>query len=358
MDFNPYYIALLDVPKITPGKIKNLLRRFNNPEEIFRRKKEELLTVEGIDEEVATNIKNFNLDNCQEKIKIAEKTKTKTVSFLDEGYPKNLLDIKSFPPILFLKGEIRSEDELSLAIVGTRNPSHYGVVSAEYFARELAGCGVTIISGLAQGIDTTAHNAALAAKGRTIAVLGCGIDVEYPPENKGLRERIAEQGAVISEFNIKTPPDKFNFPRRNRIISGLAKGVLAVEAPEKSGVLITVWWATEQGRDVFVIPSPINTRTGKGTNRLLKEGAIPVTEVSDILTHLGWVREKEEKEVSLLTPEEKEVLEAISSAPLYVDEILERAKRPVPEILSLLLNMEIRGLVKQLPGNRYIKVYR
>ncbi|MEO0102098.1 MAG: DNA-processing protein DprA [candidate division WOR-3 bacterium] len=355
-DFNPFYIYLLDVPKITPRKIKNLLNHFHDPEKIFKAKREELLTIEGMDEETVSNIKKFDFTSCQEKIKKASQLKVKIISFLDKDYPKPLKEIKFFPPILFIQGEIKKEDERSISIVGTRNPSPYGREIGERFAFELAKNGLTIISGLARGIDTIAHKNALAADSRTIAVLGCGIDISYPPENQNLREQIKENGAVISEFNISTPPDRFNFPRRNRLISGLALGILTVEAPEKSGVLITAWWAAEQGKPVFVIPGLITFPKCAGTNRLLKEGAIPITSVEDILENLKITPKKKEVQAIELSEEEKKLIALIAEAPLYVDEIVEKLEKPVQEILTQLFTLEIRGIVKQLPGNRYIKI--
>ncbi len=357
MDFNPFYIPLLDIPKITPKKVTSLLNHFRDPEKVFRAKEKELRQIAGLDEETISQIRRFNLKTSEEKIRKAEKLKLKILSFLDEGYPKALLSIKYFPPILFVQGEIKEEDEKALAIVGTRNPSPTGQEVAEKFASELAESGLTIISGLARGIDTAAHLGALKGKGRTIAVLGCGIDISYPPENENLRERIVEQGAVISEYNIQTLPERFNFPRRNRIISGLALGVLAIEAPEKSGVLITAWWAGEQGKPLFVTPGPITSKRCEGTNRLLKEGATLVTSVSDILENLGMKRgEKRELKVPL-SPEEEAIVGLISEAPLYIDEIVERLERPVQEILTQLFSLEIKGVVRQLPGNRYIKIF-
>ncbi|MEO0117262.1 MAG: DNA-processing protein DprA [candidate division WOR-3 bacterium] len=353
--FNPFHIALLDVPKITPRKIKNLLTHFRDPEKIFKAKKEELLTIEGMDEEIAEQIIKFPIKNCREKIKKATELKVKIVSFLDKDYPQNLLNIKFYPPILFIQGEIRKEDEKSIAIVGTRNPSEYGRQVTEKFTFELAKNGLTIISGLARGIDTLAHRTALTA-GRTLAVLGCGIDIPYPPENQNLRERIVERGAIITEFNIATPPDRFNFPRRNRIISGLALAVLAVEAPARSGVLITAWWAAEQGKTVFVPPGPITSPKSAGTNNLLKEGATPVTSVQDILESLKILPREREKEELELSEEEKKLTELLSEAPLYVDEIVEKLERPVQEVLTQLFILEMRGIVKQLPGNRYLRV--
>jgi|UniRef100_A0A7C3UU68 DNA processing protein len=357
MEINPFFIALLDLPKITPRKVKNLLTHFRDPEKIFKAKREELATIDGIDEETISNILRFKIKDCQEKIKRAQELKVKIISFLDEEYPQGLLNIKFFPPVLFLQGEIKKEDEKSIAIVGTRNPSVYGRDVAERFSFELAENGLTIISGLARGIDTLAHQGALAAGGRTIAVLGCGIDIPYPVENKNLREKIVERGAIISEFNLGTPPDRFNFPRRNRIISGLALAVLAVEAPEKSGVLITAWWASEQGKEVFAIPGPITSKRSEGTNRLIKDGATMVTSPAEILENLKIIPSKKEGRKLELSAEEEKVLALISEAPLYVDEIVERLEKPVSEVLIQLFHLEIMGIVKQLPGNRYIRAY-
>lgn len=354
--FNPCYVDLLSLPKMTDVKLKNLLQKFKSPEVIFETSTQDLIEEAGIEPDLASAIKNYHRsDEIKQKITIGERLGIKTISFLDGNYPKNLTTIDQFPPVLFVRGEIKIEDAKALAIIGTRSATDYGKQIAERFAFELAGYGIAIVSGLARGIDTIAHKGAIKGKGRTIAVLGCGIDVYYPPENRKLYSEIAEHGAVLTEFNLGTPPLAHHFPKRNRIISGLAVAVLAVEARSKSGVLNTVEWAANQGRDVFVVPGDIRSKTSEGTNQLIKDGAKPVSSIQDILEELGISVKKEEKREIPVSEIEKKLLETIALEPLYVDKIAELTDMDIPSLLTMLLDLEMKGLVNQLPGKRYIK---
>jgi DNA processing protein len=341
---------------MTDVKLKNLLQKFKSPEAIFDTTAKDLVEVQGVDQNLALAIKNYHRsDETKRKIEIGSRLNIKTISFLDERYPKNLTTIEQFPPVLFVRGEIKNEDAKALAIIGTRSPTDYGKQIAERFAFELAGYGITILSGLARGIDTIAHKGAIKGKGRTIAVLGCGIDIYYPPENRNLYSEIAENGAVVTEFNFGTPPLAHHFPQRNRLISGLAIAVLAVEARSKSGVLNTVEWAANQGRDVYVVPGDIRSKTSEGTNRLIKDGAKPVSSIEDILEELGIAAKKEEKREIPVSESEKKLLETIALEPLHVDKIAELTTMDIPSLLTTLLALEIKGLVKQLPGKRFVK---
>ncbi|MCX7785297.1 MAG: DNA-processing protein DprA [candidate division WOR-3 bacterium] len=355
---NRLFIDLYEIPRMTEAKLKNLLQKFLKPEAIFDAAISDLLTVKGIDNEIASAIKNYQRSQeTAEKYKIAERLGVKIISYLDAEYPKNLKTIEHAPPVLFIRGEIRLEDEKAIAIVGTRRPTPYGKMVAEKFSSELASIGITIVSGLARGIDTIAHQSALKVQGRTLAVLGCGIDVYYPPENKQLYDKIAQNGAIISEFNFGTTPFAMNFPKRNRIISGLSLGVLAIEAPSDSGVLNTVTWATEQGRDVFAVPGAIDKQTSAGTNQLIKQGAKPVTTIEDICEELKITLDKKEKSEIPVNEKEKKILEILNSDPLYSDQIADLLNEPISEVLVQLLSLEIKGLIKQLPGNKYIKTF-
>jgi DNA processing protein len=354
--FNPLFVDLLSLPKMTDVRLKNLLQNFKSPEVIFKTSTQNLIEGAGIEPDLASAIKNYHrIDEVKQKIVIGEKLGIKTISFLDENYPKNLTTIEQFPPVLFVRGEIKSEDTKALAIIGTRSATDYGKQIAERFAFELAGYGITIVSGLARGLDTIAHKGAIKGRGRTLAVLGCGIDVYYPPENRQFYAEIAEHGAVLTEFNLGTAPLAHHFPKRNRIISGLSVAVLAVEARSKSGVLNTVEWAANQGRDVYVVPGDIRSKTSEGTNQLIKDGAKPVSSVQDILDELGIAVKKEEKREIPVSELEKKLLETISLEPLYVDKIAELTDIDIPTLLTILLDLEIKGLVNQLPGKRYIK---
>ncbi|MEO0131623.1 MAG: DNA-processing protein DprA [candidate division WOR-3 bacterium] len=355
---NELFIDLYEIPRMTEAKVKNLLAAFKNPENIFNASKHELLEIKGIDEELARAIKHYQRSKeTEEKHKRLQLLGGKIISYLDDSYPKNLRHIAHSPPVLFVLGTITEKDSRSLAIVGTRRPTAYGRMVAEKFAYELANLGITIVSGLARGIDTHAHLGALKAQGRTIAVLGCGIDIYYPPENKKYYEEISNNGAVISEFNLGTPPLAMNFPKRNRIISGLALGVLAVEAPQNSGVLNTVNWALDQGKEVFAIPGAIDKSTSGGTNQLIKDGAKPVTNIEDICEELKIAYTNETKKEVPLSDLEKQILNAISDEPRYPDEIAELTKTTMQVLLPQLLSLEIKGLIKQLPGNKYLKTF-
>jgi len=353
---NPLYVDLLSLPKMTDVKLKNLLKNFKSPEAIFEASLKDLIEVAGIEQDLALAIKSYRQsDETRKKIEVGQRLNIKTISFLDENYPKNLTTINDFPSVLFVRGEIKNEDSKALAIIGTRSATDYGKQIAEKFAYELASYGITIVSGLARGIDTIAHKGAIKGKGRTIAVLGCGIDIYYPPENRNLYSEIAENGAVLTEFNFGTPPLAHHFPQRNRLISGLAIAVLAVEARSKSGVLNTVEWAANQGRDVYAVPGDIRSKTSEGTNQLIKDGAKPVSSIQDILEELGIAAKKEEKREIPVSEIEKKLLETIALEPLYVDKIAELTNMDIPSLLTTLLELEIKGLVKQLPGKRFVK---
>lgn len=352
------FIDLFDIQRLTEAKVKHLLQEYKTPEAIFDAQTKELLNIKGIDNEIASQITNYEQSHqTQEKIKRAQALGVKIVSYLDTDYPKNLKNISHAPPVLFIRGEINEQDNKALAVIGTRQPTPYGKMVAEKFAYELAQMGITIVSGLARGIDTAAHLGALKAKGRTIAVLGCGVDIYYPPENRKLYNEISQNGAVISEFNLGTTPFAMNFPKRNRIISGLSLGILAVEAPANSGVLNTISWAADQGREVFAVPGAINQKSSIGTNQLIKDGVKPVTSVEDICQELDIAFEKKEKQDMPVSELEKKILDLLSAEPLYPDEIVDKLKEGMSVLLPQLLSLEIKGLIKQLPGNKYIKIF-
>ena len=277
-------------------------------------------------------------------------------------YPDGLKHIFGPPAELFVSGQILPSDNNAIAIVGTRRATYYGLQQCERISYDLASRGITVISGMARGIDTAAHRGALAAGGRTIAVLGSGHNHIYPPENKKLYHEIIKNGAVVSEFLPDTPPFKQNFPRRNRIISGMAKGVVVVEAPARSGALITADFALEQGREVFAMPGNINSAKSNGTNRLIKEGAKLVEGAQDILDELKFVINVEEagrvpSETGIaLGGEEKTIFSILNDKPKSVDEISRTANFPVYKISETLLRLELKKLVRALPGNNFVRV--
>jgi DNA processing protein len=350
------FVDLLSIDKLTERRLFLLLEHFKNPLTIANACYQELFEIVGQD--IAHRILNYKRGEAVErKNEICQKLDIDIIAYNSNKYPAWLKDIALFPPVLFVRGMIKSDDEISIGVVGTRGATVYGKSIAERFAGDFARTGITVVSGMARGIDTMAHIGALKNKGRTIAVLGCGIDRCYPPENSKLMEEIIENGAVISEFNIGTPPLAHNFPKRNRIVSGLSKAIVAIEAKEKSGVMNTVNWALDQNKEVFAIPGNIYSKTSTGTNRLIKDGATPVTTVDEILESLGIKYIKKEIEVKKITlnETEKKVWDRLSVEPTYLDVLSEIMEEPTGSILNILLNLEIKGLVKQLPGMMFVK---
>ncbi|PIU41777.1 MAG: DNA-protecting protein DprA [Candidatus Omnitrophica bacterium CG07_land_8_20_14_0_80_42_15] len=278
----------------------------------------------------------------------------------DPKYPKNLRDTYDPPEVLYVNGELLPQDEAAVALVGTRRPTYYGMQACEKLSYDLALYGITIVSGMARGIDTAAHRGALKAGGRTIAVLGSGHDNIYPKENKKLYEEITKSGAVVSEFPDDTPPYKWNFPQRNRVISGLSLGVVVIEAPKKSGALITVDFALEQGREVFAMPGKVNSLASEGTHQLIKDGAKLVENANDIIEELEiklkkFLKENKTKENNLLLDEkEEEICRFLTDEPKHIDEIALESKIPVNKVLSVLTQLVIKRVVKELPGKKFI----
>jgi DNA processing protein len=276
------------------------------------------------------------------------------------GYSTKLAQVDNAPPLLYCRGELTERDDMALAVVGTRNATAYGRQATAQLCQELASRNVTIVSGMAKGIDTCAHQAALDAGGRTIAVLGCGVDVVYPAENKLLMQRIIEQGAVLSEYAPGTQPEASNFPPRNRIVSGMTLGVLLVEAGAKSGALITVDFAKEQGRDVFVVPGSIFSRMSEGPNRLLKDGATAVTSAADILEQLQLNPMLEEAEIQELQGDDEverallRLLNGSSGEALHIDELRRESGLSIAVVSSTLTMLELKGMVKHLGGMNYV----
>jgi len=280
------------------------------------------------------------------------------VTWDEPGYPEPLRNICDPPPVLFYNGKWEPADAVAVAIVGSRQATPYGRAVAARLAEELAGVGVTVVSGMARGIDTAAHKGALEAGGRTIAVLGTGLDVIYPRENTKLMGAIAASGAVLTEFWPGTPPEAWHFPMRNRLISGLARGVVVVEAGEKSGALITADLALEQGREVMAVPGNVTSRLSRGTNRLIKEGARLVESAADVLEELGltslFPRDKAGKALPKLNKEEEMVWRLVEEEPLHEEDIIGRTGLAPEKVMAALAFLEIKGLVRRLPGKFYV----
>jgi DNA processing protein len=291
----------------------------------------------------------------------------RALTLLDDEYPANLRQIADPPPVIFVRGTLEARDAQAVALVGTRRATDYGRAVADRLSRELAASGVTVISGMARGVDTVAHRGALQAGGRTIAVLGNGLDQVYPPENAGLADRIigSDGGALVSEFGPGIPPDAVNFPRRNRIISGLSRATVIVEAGERSGALITADFALEQGREVLVVPGSILSPSSTGSNELLKQGATPVTRVEDILALIdadgaipvvSSVAPPVSARPAGMGPEESCVWDALSSDPSHIDELVGRLSLGAGEIAAALAMLELRGLARQVGVMLYTRV--
>lgn len=356
-----HWIGLKAIPGIGNVTFRRLLERFETPEAVLAAPAQTLAGVRGITPGVLEAIRHGSWRGFAEAecFRLAA-SGARLVTFTSADYPKSLFEITDPPPFLYVRGELRCH-ETAVAIVGSRRATAYGLQTTARLAEALAGQGVTVISGMARGVDTAAHKGALAAGGRTIGVLGCGIDRIYPPENLRLFNEMAENGGLVSEFPLGTQPLAENFPRRNRIISGLSRGVLVVEATENSGSLITAQYALEHGRDVFAVPGNISFATSRGSNRLIKQGAKLVDCVEDILEELpGFAREPETAagqapapRTFSLTPKEAAIYEVLARAPLHIDDIISQTELTAGEVSSMLLHLELKGAVTPLPGMHY-----
>lgn len=358
-----FWIALNIVPGLGKTLFYRLLKFFGTVEVIFKAKEKDLRQVDGIGENLARAILGFNLSRESEKEKnFIRNNNVKVLTSVEEEYPENLKNIFDPPPVIYIQGDIIGRDLASIAVVGTRSPSHYGKLVAEKISGALAEKGITVVSGMARGVDSVAHKGAMDSGGRTIAVFGCGLSIIYPPENVRLRNRIIEQGAVVSEFPMSRKPDRGNFPARNRIISGLSLGTLVIEAGEKSGALITTQFALDQGRDVFAVPGNINNPKSKGPNLLIKKGAKLVEKVEDIIDELPFyikntfLKEKETavREKAALTEEEETLLSIIYPEASHIDSIIEKSSNSPGKTSALLLTLELKGVIKQLPGKMFV----
>ena len=360
-------LTITSVAGIGSVRYERLIRHFGNIDNIIKADINSLQQVQGIGPELAHKIReSVASGKGTEELQRAEKSKVRIITYEDEGYPANLLTIYDYPLILYVRGELKPEDNLAIGIVGTRRASYYGKNQAERLGYDLAIRGVCIVSGLARGIDTHSHLGALKAKGRTIAVLGSGLDRIYPAENKKLSDRIAESGAVISELPMQTAPEARNFPVRNRIISGLSLGILVVEAPRRSGALITVDFALDQNRQVFVVPGRIDTLTSAGCHQLIKQGAKLVENVDDILEEIVVEREQlkpvtsvasDKPKAVLLDHREETIINLLSAdEPRNIEDIIMECRLPPALTSATLLSLELKRLIRQLPGKNFLRL--
>ncbi|GAB4242629.1 MAG: DNA-processing protein DprA [Candidatus Methylacidiphilales bacterium] len=356
------YMALNSVRLIGPVRVRKLLDVFGSPEAILSQPVSRLAGVDGIGQAVAESIQNWEKSwDLGDELKRVEALGLRVVDVEDAAYPKALRAIYDPPLVLYAKGSLEAVSRPGMALVGSRHTSHYGMETARKLGYQLGYAGLTVISGLARGIDTAAHQGALAAKGKTVAVFGCSLDTVYPPENNVLAERIVEDGGVLlSEFPLGTPPDRQTFPMRNRIVSGLSRGVVVVEAGQGSGALITARMALEQGRTVFAVPGRIDQPYSKGCHQLIKEGAKLVEEVGDILGEFEFLFSEVAQPaprpgVEQLSEAERKVFEVLGVEELHVDVIIRKCGLPSGVVQSNLLRLEMRKLARQLPGRFYVR---
>ncbi|HID11176.1 MAG TPA: DNA-protecting protein DprA [Candidatus Latescibacteria bacterium] len=356
------YLELLFVSGVGPVRYRALVERFGSPRAVLEASLDALLEVPGMDRPTAEAIQDYrDREAVAVQLKAVERTGAKVLSLWDPEYPPLLKEIPDPPPLLFVLGNVEALSIQGIAIVGTRAMTPYGSSVTEELARELVARGFAVVSGMARGIDGVAHRAALKEGGTTVAVVGCGVNVVYPPEHRKLRDRIIRQGAVVSEFPMGTKPEASNFPRRNRIISGMSLGTVVVEAGEQSGALITAAFALEQNREVFAVPGSVRAPKSKGTNRLIQRGAAKlIVEVEDILQELPSpkgalsLRPPPTAE-EVLSCSEREVLEKLSYESKHIDVLSAEVGRTTPELLAVLLSLELKGLVRQLPGAQFVR---
>jgi DNA processing protein len=364
------YIVLNMVPNVGPVRVRALLEAFGEPQAILAARRDELLRVENVGAEVAQSIVNWrqHADLDAELARI-EKAGARVVTREEAEYPKHLREIYDPPLVLYVRGSLGEGDPHAVAIVGSRRTTLYGQEMARKLAYQLARVGVTVVSGAARGIDTCAHRGALQAKGHTVAVLGCGVDVAYPPENKELLGQIAAKGgAVVSEFPMGTKPDRQTFPMRNRVISGWSLGVVVVEANARSGALITASFAAEQGRQVFAVPGRADSPLSKGSNHLIKDGAKLTEDVEDILSEFEYLLPRRAVETAdagvdrkgaqsslKLSEMEEKVMAHIGNEEVGMDDIIRASGLTSACVSATLLALEMKRLVRQLPGKQYVR---
>lgn len=347
---------------LLPGQAKriwHLVERFGSPKRAWEASASELVRTGGCSTEVALSLdkKKKEIEPDTEMARL-DKEGIGYITYHEPSYPEPLKNIFDPPPGLFYKGNLISQDNLAVALVGSRRPTHYGKSVAEKIAAELAESGLTVVSGLARGIDSSAHNGALQAGGRTIAVLGNGIDIVYPRENRLLQDNVALSGAVVSEYPLGSPPESWHFPVRNRIISGLSRAIVVIEASERSGSLITTDCALEQGREVLAVPGNINSPMSKGTNRLIKQGACLVEKAEDVFEEIGLgclFRQSKIKTKTLpkMSRDEENIYHLLIGNTYDLDVIIDQSGISAQEALAALMFLEIKGLVRQLPGRLY-----
>lgn len=359
-------LRLLMVPGVGPARVRSLIGHFRSASVVLRASTAALCRAGGIDRVLAEAIRRPPpAAVAEQQLALARRHHCQLRTFWDDDFPAPLKTIDEAPVALFVKGELRATDRFSIAIVGTRQPTAYGAMVTERVVGDLVARGLAIVSGLARGVDTVVHRAALKAGGRTIAVLGSGLDVIYPPENRRLAEEIVSQGALISEYFFGAKPDAVNFPRRNRIIGGLSLGTVVIEAGEKSGALITAAMALDQGREVFAVPGSIFSPKSVGPHRLIQEGARLVHSADDILSELTAQLDlfgppapggRPAVQAVDLTEAEQRLFDLLTHEPVHVDVLARQAQLSSAQVLATLLQLEFKNVVRQLPGKMFVRV--
>jgi DNA processing protein len=355
------YIALNMVPKIGPIRVKRLLEAFGSPSAVLSAPLDHLQSVRGMGQDAAKSLREWeSLVDLPGELALVREAGAKVLTLASSDYPTLLREIHDPPTVLYILGDILERDRHAIGVIGTRKPSHYATDCAKKLSYQLAYAGVTVVSGLARGIDTAAHQAALAAKGRTIGVLGSGLLEFYPPENRTLADKIATSGAVVTEFSMRVKADRQTFPMRNRIISGCSFGVLVVEAGANSGALISANQAGEQGRSIYAVPGRIDNPNAIGSNRLIQQGAKLITSAADILDDMGILFAEKPQLTPARAPElsgsEQAVHAALGDEEIHIDALIERSGLPSHTVSSTLFALELKKLVRQLPGSRFVKI--
>ncbi len=355
-------LRLQSIPGLGPLKIHSLLSHFGSPDRVLNARPRELIRVPGIRKKLASAIHRTSIPDSliSDQLSALNRAGGQIIPLWDERYPPLLRRIYDPPFLLFVRGELRANDSSLLAVVGTRHPTPYGENAVRLLVRELVGYGYGIVSGLARGIDTMAHRETLRIEGRTIGVLGSGLDVPYPRENAGLMNDMSDTGAVLSEFAMGTQPDAPHFPRRNRIVSGMTLGTIVVESARDGGAMITASTALDQNREVFAVPGPMFNPSSEGPHALIREGrAKLVQRVEDILEELPGENNRAGSRMEVqprpeLTLFERTILDILGEMPLHVDQIAEKASLAMPDTLVALLGLEFKKLARQLPGKHFI----
>ena len=352
-------LVLNAVPGLEAIRIRKLVAFFGSALKVLRASVDELIISGLLLQETAENIFHFSKDKfLQDEYNLMKHKGIVTLSVADENYPSSLKSFEDSPVVLYIKGEIDCLSQMSVALVGSRAASYYGIKSAKTFAQAFTHAGMMVVSGLARGIDTAAHQGALSAGGKTIAVIGCGFNYMYPKENYSLMETISRNGAVVSEFACAMPPLKQNFPWRNRIISALSLATVVIEAGSKSGALITAGYALAQNKDVFVLPSNIDNETALGSNQLIQEGAQVALNPDDVLFQIKEnhvPRPNEQGMLLLLSDEQSKVYPYIMHQPVHLDELVKQSGLNISTLMNIILSLELKRVIRQLPGQYYVR---